>query len=121
MVLMGLGHGAYLGKKLIVTTAPTVSKVNPTYASIGADVTISGSSLGPTQLGSVITLQGIAPDPPVVVKSWSDIAITFTVSAPPFSVGQTAIAVTVDSQDSNKATLTVVDQKTGFVTGKWHA
>jgi hypothetical protein len=117
MVLMGLGHGAYLGKKLIVTTAPTILKLTPTYVSIGADVTLTGSSFGATQLGSVITSQGIAPDPPVAVKSWADTSIVFTVSAPPFSVGQTAIAVTVDSQDSNKATVTVVDQKPGLSQG----
>ena len=117
MVLMGLGHGAYLGKKLIVTTTPTISKVTPTYVSIGADVALTGSSFGATQLGSVITLQGIAPDQPVVVKSWSDTSIVLTVSAPPFSVGQTAIAVTVDSEDSNKATVTVVDQKPALSQG----
>jgi len=47
--------------------------------SIGADLTLTGSSFGATHVGSVITLQGIAPDPPVVVKSWSDTSIVLTV------------------------------------------
>src|SRR5215469_6464668 len=40
MVLMGLGHSAYLARKLIVTTAPTILKVTPSYVRIGDEVTL---------------------------------------------------------------------------------
>ena len=117
MVLMGLGHGAYLGKKLILTTTPAIYKVDPPAVQLGADITITGSSFGATQVGSIITLNGTPPEQPVVVKSWSDTSICFTVTSPPFSIGATAVAVTVDSEDSNRATLNVLKQASALGNG----
>lgn len=44
MVLTGLGQGAYLAKKIIVSSTPSVTGVNPSSARPGTDITLSGSA-----------------------------------------------------------------------------
>jgi len=70
MVLMGLGQGAYLGKKLTTTDVPRLTGLSPSSGSPPLDVTVSGLSLGDALSGGVITQNGNPMS--VVVTSWQD-------------------------------------------------
>ncbi len=110
MVLMGLGQGAYLAKKIIVNTTPAITGVKPSTARPGTDITLSGSALGATQGQSMIILDGV----PIAFpgRTWSDTTITFTLTNPSLTPGQKALGVTVGTQNSNSVTLTVLRSPT---------
>jgi hypothetical protein len=78
MVLMGLGQGAYLGKKLTTTTVPRLTGLSPGSGKPGTTVTVAGLSLGDKQDGSLLTIDGnpFQPDSPPV---WQDTQISFTI------------------------------------------
>lgn len=107
MVLMGLGHGTYLGKKLIVNTSPTIMSLDPSSGRVGASVTITGSNFNATPAGSRIVVDGIdfVPSPPNVTK-WSDTSITFVIPANVHPLADRkvhTIGVVVGGQGSNTA------------------
>jgi hypothetical protein len=105
MVLMGFGHGTYLGKKLIMNTTPTLNRVAPPAARGGTEVTISGSNLGNSSVNNQITFDGI-PFAEPIIKSWADDSITFLFpEAPPdrpYDFGKSKpLGVLVSGQESN--------------------
>jgi hypothetical protein len=79
MVLMGLGQGAYLGKKLTTTDVPRLTGLSRGSASPGDEVTLSGLSFGESPAGGLITLDRF----PVVVEGleWTDVQIKFRIPA----------------------------------------
>lgn len=58
MILMGLGQGAYLGKKLVTTDPMRVTSINPTSGPVGTSITLGGSAFGTEQGGSKVTIDG---------------------------------------------------------------
>jgi hypothetical protein len=99
VVLMGLGQGAYLGKKLVTTTTPRLIGVTPANAKPGTVVTVTGDAFGTTQ--GVVTIDGI-PLNAADIGPWTDDSFTFTVPAThpggtPWAAG-TAAAPAVASQ-----------------------
>lgn len=75
MVLMGLGQGAYLGKKLVTTSVPRLTGLSPGQGAPGITVTIVGLGFGANQNGSLLTLDGSPIFPQNL--SWSDTQISF--------------------------------------------
>jgi hypothetical protein len=71
---MGLGQGAYLGRKLIVTDAPQIGSVTPQPIKPGQEVTIAGQNLGTASSGGMITVNGKLLTTPI---TWSDTLVKF--------------------------------------------
>ena len=72
MVLMGLGHGTYLGKKLVTTDTPQLLSIGQLVRP-GADVVVTASGLGTTP--GTVMLDGFAL---VGVRlAWEDAKVTF--------------------------------------------
>ena len=88
MVLMGIGQGAYLGAKVVGSTAVAVASISPSTAVANAPVQILGSGFG-TQAGVVIFGATSIANP----VAWTDSAIT--VSVPPGPTANTQVTVTV--------------------------
>lgn len=82
MVLMGLSHGAYLGKKVVTVDTPRVTGVSAVTSATGATVTLVGTDLGPQQGGSVVTIDGVQINPVIAAADWSDTRITFKLPDP---------------------------------------
>jgi hypothetical protein len=76
MVLMGLGHGAYVGKKLVTTDTPQLLGITP-LARPGRAVEIVGAGFG-TQVGTILIDDHALIGVPV---QWADTALTFTLPA----------------------------------------
>lgn len=74
IVLMGLGHGAYLGKKLITSRTPGLNLLLPSSGKAKTEVEIRGISLGDS---GQITLD-YKPIDSKLIKEWSDTSIKFT-------------------------------------------
>lgn len=104
MVLMGLGHGAYLGKKLVTTSTPRITGISPGQGSPGTAVALTGNAFGGSQDGSLLTFDGQPVYPPGLV--WGDTQISFRMPATqhnglPWSPGQRVlVGVTVNGQES---------------------
>jgi hypothetical protein len=79
MVLMGLGQGAYLGKKLVTTDTPRLFGLAPSSGPVGTTVTISGASFGEGQGGNTVTIDG-APNISRATE-WHDSQIKFDIPA----------------------------------------
>jgi hypothetical protein len=75
MVLMGLGQGAYLGKKLVTTVTPRLTGLSPGEGTPGTQITITGMAFGTKENGSLITMDRNPFFPQGVV--WADAQITF--------------------------------------------
>ncbi len=75
MVLMGLSHGAYLGKKLTTTAAPRLTGLRPPSGLVGEKVSVTGNNLGSEQGDSTITVDGIGVE--VAADTWSNTGFTF--------------------------------------------
>jgi len=108
MVLMGFGHGTYLGKKLIIATNPTVAKMVPEKVRGGTIVEITGTNFGNTTTNNQITWDGI-PIKQLDVKAWTDASIKFVF---PYSGGTAYtwgrivnLGVIVAGEDSNTASV----------------
>lgn len=79
MVLMGLGQGAYLGKKLTTTTIatmPRIDNLSPFSGKTKAEITITGMSFGESQKDSLITIDG-SPLSVLATLWWQDNLIRF--------------------------------------------
>ena len=79
MVLMGLGQGAYLGKKLVTTDVPRITSITPQDGAAGTLIILQGDTFGKEQNGSLVTIDGQAMTAPV--DSWSDTEIKFKLPA----------------------------------------
>ncbi len=80
MVLMGLGQGAYLGKKLTTTDVARLTGLTPASGRAGVDVTIRGLSFGESQDGSLITIDD-SPFQPLPAAEWHDTSIKLRIPA----------------------------------------
>lgn len=122
MVLMGLGQGAYLGKKAVSTAAkpaPHLSGLLPSSAAPGTKLTLVGTDFGKNSTsdvsGSTLTID-TKPYTPVADPDfeWKQGRITFTIPAKqingqPWGSGQRIlIGVIVDAQESNPLPFTVI-------------
>jgi len=125
MVLMGIGQGAYLAKKVTVTTAPAIATVvpasiqsKPTTSGIpgtagtpspGTEVTLNGSNFGSTQgAGDVVTMHGVAGNLNLKVNIWSDAKITcFLPDGTPAERYTLVVSIKNPDMDSNSAVLVV--------------
>jgi hypothetical protein len=74
LVLMGLGQGAYLGKKLVTTDVPRLTGIVPAAGAAGQEITLLGMSFGDAQAGSQITIDGV---PYEGTAGWADKQIKF--------------------------------------------
>ena len=111
MVLMGLGHAAYLAKKMIATTTPAITDVVtslPSGARRGSNVTLKGSAFGTARGESLITFNGLNAAFPLT--NWGDKEITFTLEddSLDWSPGKKRLGVTVGDQKSNSVPMTVL-------------
>jgi hypothetical protein len=113
MVLMGLGHGAYLGKKLVTTNTPRLTGLAPSPAKGGDIVTLLGVALGGPTNYSLITLDN-QPIDSGAATSWTDTQIQFKLptKAPDgtdwSAAGRTVpVAVIVGGQPTNPLPVTV--------------
>lgn len=115
MILMGLGQGAYVGKKLTTTTVARLSGIDPAAAQPGQTVvTVTGTALGGDDAGTQVTLDG-APMAAGDRSQWDDEKVVFTLPADghpngqPWRDGQrVAVGVTAGGRESaNRLPLTV--------------
>jgi hypothetical protein len=104
MVLMGIGQGAYLGKKLVTTDTPGITGLVPSSGKVGTEVTVRGQSFGAAQGGSLITLDGTPSVADVTLWSDSQVKFKFPDKQPDGSdwpAGkQVAVGMTVGGLDS---------------------
>ena len=115
MILMGLGQGAYVGKKLTTTTVARLSGIDPAAAQPGQTVvTVTGTALGGDDAGTQVTLDG-APMAAGDRSQWDDEKVVFTLppdghpNGQPWRDGQrVAVGVTAGGRESaNRLPLTV--------------
>lgn len=85
MVLMGLGQGAYLGKKLTTDDQARLSGLSVASGAPGTTVTISGLSLGEQWSGGIITSDGTPFQALIRQGDWTDSQVTFKI--PEFQPG----------------------------------
>lgn len=104
MVLMGLGQGAYLGKKLVSTDTPRITAVSLQKTATATVITIQGDTFGQAQNGSLVTIDNLPLSAPMT--SWGNTQIVFNLpvnhpNGQPFKPGQQVlIGLTVDGHDS---------------------
>jgi|KBSMisStaDraftv2_1062788.scaffolds.fasta_scaffold58110_2 hypothetical protein len=104
MVLMGLGQGAYLGKKLVTTDVPRINGITPQSGAAATVITLKGDTFGQSQSGSIVTIDGQPMT--AAVDSWADTEIKFKLPAnhpngKPLTTGQVIqIGVIVNGRDS---------------------
>jgi len=82
VVLMGLGQGAYLGKKLVTTDTPRLTGIDPAAGPPGTVITLTGLAFGNDQAGGYVTLSRMpAQGKPL---EWKDdhVKFTFPITAP---------------------------------------
>lgn len=77
MVLMGLGQGAYLGKKLVTTTTPRLSGLSESSGKANTPVEIRGASFG-TRDGGEVTIDS-KPIDSSLVTDWNDTSVKFKI------------------------------------------
>jgi hypothetical protein len=81
MVLMGLGQAAYLGNKLVATTTPRLTGIDPPIGDDTTPITLTGTGLGDTQNGGFITMDGLPATANLLSSNaqpgWQDTRITF--------------------------------------------
>lgn len=77
MVLMGLGQGAYLGKKLVTVNTARLTQLSPAAGKPGSVVTVSGVALSEAPDGNQITINGKPTEPPAEVVNATQIKFTF--------------------------------------------
>jgi hypothetical protein len=110
MVLMGLGQGAYLAKKVIAGSTVTISAINPSQVVHGAPDTpfiLTGQGFGTAASGSVINIDG-KPETGMTIQTWQDSKITFTIPAAQLTAAATrTISLTIGTQASNSVPLTI--------------
>lgn len=103
MVLMGLGQGAYLGKKLTTTDTPRLTGVSPASGPVNTPITLSGMSFGAVPSGNMIVFNGMSDLPADTV--WGDTEIKFKLpskqpNGTDWLVGQITIGLVVGGRIS---------------------
>ncbi len=86
-------------------TAPVILSLSATSATIGSQITITGSNFGATQGGSAVLLN----DAPVTVTSWSNTSIVFTIPASATS-GAVVVSLAPGGNDSNSVNLEITTE-----------
>ncbi|VVB70602.1 Uncharacterised protein [uncultured archaeon] len=81
MVLMGLGQGAYIGKKLVTKDTPRLSGLIPGSGKVGSKIALTGESFGDKQNGSLITISGSPINAQIESGGWTDSKIEFKLPA----------------------------------------
>ncbi|HKV40232.1 MAG TPA: IPT/TIG domain-containing protein [Blastocatellia bacterium] len=106
MVLMGLGQGAYIGKKLVTTSTPRLTGLSPNTGAPGTAIQISGLAFGADGAGDQVTYDG-TPIDSSLVQSWSDTKVIFKIPATapggkpwPGTGQQVSIGMISNGQDS---------------------
>ena len=79
MVLMGLGQGAYLGKKLVSTDVPRITAVSSQSTNGASVITIQGDTFGQAQNGGIVTIDSLPMSAPIT--TWGDTQIVFNLPA----------------------------------------
>ena len=110
LVLMGISHGGYLGKKLVTFGTPSLYPPGPLTGPPATKVSLAGENLG-SQPGSQLLFDGSA----VQVTKWSDSAVEFTVPGHDPATGTSwaglpkvvPLVVSVMGQPSNPVKFTV--------------
>ena len=117
MILMGLSSAVYVGKKVVTTDTPRLTKIAPSTGVPGEVITIEGRAFGVRQPGDGIAFDG-ALIPPDYIDAWTVDTITFEIPqdppgpADPWPADRTrvvTVSVTVQGRNSaNPMTLTVL-------------
>ena len=114
MVLMGLGQGAYIGKKLTTTSTPRLGELNPAQGPPGTAVTITGVALGGKDESTRVRLDDVSLPAPADRTNWDDDHIVFTIplqhpKGTPWAAGDTVKVrvVTNGHTSANALTFTV--------------
>jgi RHS repeat-associated protein len=89
----------------ISNPVPVITSVSATTASVGTQVTISGTDFGTAQNGSVVALN----DVPMTINFWNDTLITFTVS-PGATTGLLMVSLAPAMNNSNPVEFEVTTQ-----------
>ena len=84
---------------------PVITSVSGTTGSVGSQVVITGTGLGATQNGSLVTLN----NSPMTINSWSATSITITIPTGATS-GPLLVSVAPSMNDSNPIEFTVTSQ-----------
>jgi hypothetical protein len=104
MILMGLGQGAYIGKKLVTINIARLTQLSPGAGKPGTEVTISGVSFSEAPDGNTVTLNGKPHNPPAAAVNSSQIKFSFPQKQPDGTVWKpgdmVAIGVISGGQDS---------------------
>jgi hypothetical protein len=79
MVLMGLGQGAYIGKKLTTTSTPRLGELNPADGPPGTTVTVTGVALGGKDESTRVRLDHVSLPAPADRTDWDDDHVVFTI------------------------------------------
>lgn len=79
LVLMGISHGAYLGKKLVTAGSPGLYPPSKGTVKPGSSISLEGVSLGSMPGGGELLLAGHAVD----VTAWSDTSLSFAIPLSP--------------------------------------
>jgi hypothetical protein len=110
--LIGLGHAAYLGKKLTTSTVPQITGTAPAEGTPPKTLTLTGSGFGDPQGTSQILIEQTPYQ--LVVSKWSDSTIVFEfpsarTDGSPWRPGEVVrLAVVVNGQTSgNDAPFTI--------------
>jgi IPT/TIG domain len=79
MVLMGLGQGAYIGKKLTTTSTPRLGDITPTEGPPQTQVTVTGVALGGQDESTRVRLDDVSLPAPADRSDWDDDHVVFTI------------------------------------------
>jgi Bacterial Ig domain/IPT/TIG domain/Family of unknown function (DUF6298)/Putative collagen-binding domain of a collagenase len=108
-VFVTVGGASSNGVNFSVTTAPSISSINPTSGVVGTSVTISGANFGATQGPSAVKFNGTASTP----SGWSDASIVASV---PAGATTGTVVVTVGSVASNAVSFIVTNPAPSITT-----
>ena len=72
---MGLGQGAYVGKKITTTSVARLSGISSGRGKAGVSIILSGVGFGDQPVGNLITIDGSPISPPA--DGWSATSISF--------------------------------------------
>ena len=87
------------------SSAPVILSLSATTATVGSQITITGSNFGATQGGSLVLLNSA----PVTINSWSNTSIVFTIPTVCAS-GPVVVLVAPNMNASNVVKLTITTQ-----------
>jgi hypothetical protein len=106
MILMGLGQGSYLGSKLILSGSPVLETISPASAGSGVLVTLSGKNLGTA--GGSLRIDRADAGSEVMIKTWTDSSISFTIAPECRREGSHRISVVSNGKETNALDLEIL-------------